>query len=197
MTASNKKPRFAADAATGWVSGARIVRSPNHDARPPGSGIDTIVIHNITLPPDEFGGEAVEQLFTNQLDFDAHPYYRKIRGLEVSAHFFIQRNGDVTQFVSINDRAWHAGESFFYGRSRVNDFSVGVEIEGTDHVPFESAQYASAADLVLALMNACPQTAIERLCGHSDIAPGRKTDPGPHFDWERLRRLICRQLTPN
>jgi len=143
------------------------------------------VIHNISLPPGEFGGNAVEELFTNRLDWDAHPYYQGIRGLEVSAHFFIRRDGELIQFVPCSMRAWHAGASSWCGRERCNDFSIGIELEGSDELPFTEAQYASLAELTRTLKETYPVTGI---VGHADIAPGRKTDPGPHFDWARCRR---------
>jgi AmpD protein len=171
----------------GWVAGARRIDSPNRDERPAGEGIRLIVIHNISLPPGEFGGPGVEQLFTNRLDPAGHPYYAGIRGLRVSSHFFIRRDGELIQFVPCGARAWHAGESSWRGRERCNDFSLGIELEGTDELPFTDAQYAVLAQLVKQLSLAYP---IEGMTGHSDIAPGRKTDPGLCFDWERLRRLL-------
>ncbi len=169
----------------GWLDEARQVPSPNCDARPDGEAPSLLVIHNISLPPGEFGGSAVEELFTNRLDWDAHPYYRGIRGLQVSAHFFIRRDGEIVQFVPCSLRAWHAGASQWQGREKCNDFSVGIELEGTDDRPFTDAQYARLAQLTRALKNAYPITAI---AGHADIAPGRKTDPGPCFDWTRYRQ---------
>ena len=170
----------------GWVSGARALPSPNFEARPDGSTPSLIVIHNISLPPGEFGGAAIADLFLNRLDCDAHPYYdAHLRGLRVSSHFVIRRDGELEQFVSCDERAWHAGVSDFFGRTRCNDFSIGVELEGADDQPFEAAQYATLAALVAALDARYP---LEALAGHSDIAPGRKTDPGPHFDWSRLQR---------
>jgi AmpD protein len=170
----------------GWVRGARALPSPNFEARPDGAAPSLIVIHNISLPPGEFGGGAIADLFLNRLDCDAHPYYdAHLRGLRVSSHFVIRRDGELEQFVSCDERAWHAGVSNFFGRERCNDFSIGVELEGADDQPFEAAQYATLAALVAALNARYP---IEALAGHSDIAPGRKTDPGPHFDWSRLQR---------
>jgi AmpD protein len=170
----------------GWVRGARAMPSPNFEARPDGAAPSLIVIHNISLPPGEFGGAAIADLFLNRLDCDAHPYYdAHLRGLRVSSHFVIRRDGELEQFVSCDERAWHAGVSNFFGRERCNDFSIGVELEGADDQPFEAAQYATLAALVAALNARYP---IEALAGHSDIAPGRKTDPGPHFDWSRLQR---------
>jgi len=169
--------------ASGWLPGARHLPSPNCDARPEGTAIELIVIHNISLPPGQFDGEAVIDLFTNRLDWDAHPYYQGIRGLEVSAHFFIRRDGSLIQFVPCALRAWHAGASNWQGRERCNDFSIGIELEGSDDLPFTDAQYATLVPLLATLKTAYP---IQAVVGHSDIAPGRKTDPGPHFVWQRL-----------
>ena len=169
--------------ASGWLSGARHLPSPNCDARPEGTAIELVVLHNISLPPGVFDGNAVIDLFTNRLDWDAHPYYAGIRGLEVSAHFFIRRDGSLIQFVPCTQRAWHAGASNWQGRERCNDFSIGIELEGTDDLPFTDAQYATLLPLLNTLKAAYP---IRAVVGHSDIAPGRKTDPGPHFAWQRL-----------
>ncbi|WP_185182686.1 1,6-anhydro-N-acetylmuramyl-L-alanine amidase AmpD [Mycoavidus sp. B2-EB] len=170
----------------GWIEITDVQVSPNFDERPLGMTPTLIVIHNISLPPDEFGGSQIEDLFCNRLDFAAHPYYEKIRGLCVSTHFLIRRNGALQQFVSCEDRAWHAGSSNFFGRERCNDFSIGIELEGSDTVPFEESQYSRLAELVKVLIDRYP---IGALVGHEDIAPGRKTDPGPHFDWRCLRDL--------
>jgi AmpD protein len=167
------------------------VPSLNADARPLGSTIEVIIVHNISLPPGEFGGPAIEQLFTNQLDPAAHPFYREIEGLKVSAHLLIRRDGEVIQFVPFGERAWHAGVSCCEGRERVNDFSIGIELEGSDDQPFEGVQYDRLAVITRALMRAYPAITPARIFGHSDIAPGRKTDPGPHFDWPRYRRMIA------
>lgn len=176
---------FAVDR-DGWACGACVLRSPNFEARPAGTVPTLVVVHNISLPPGEFGGRAIADLFLNRLDCDAHPYYdAHLRGLRVSSHFVILRDGTLEQFVSCDERAWHAGVSNFFGRERCNDFSIGIELEGADANPFEAAQYATLAALVGALVARYP---IEALAGHSDIAPGRKTDPGPHFDWARLQR---------
>jgi AmpD protein len=169
--------------ASGWLSAARRLPSPNCDARPQGMAIELIVIHNISLPPGVFDGDAVIDLFTNQLDWDAHPYYQEIRGLRVSAHFFIRRDGSLIQFVPCTLRAWHAGASSWQARDCCNDFSIGIELEGSDDLPFSDAQYATLAPLVRLLKQAYP---IRAVVGHSDIAPGRKTDPGPHFAWRRI-----------
>jgi AmpD protein len=167
----------------GWLPAARRLPSPNCDARPADAAIELIVIHAIALPPDVFEGDAVIELFTNRLDWDAHPYYQSIRGLEVSAHFFIRRDGSLIQFVPCGLRAWHAGTSSWEGRERCNDFSIGIELEGSDTTPFTEAQYATLMPLLEALKTTYP---IRAVVGHSDIAPGRKTDPGPHFAWQRL-----------
>lgn len=174
----------------GWVAQAKRCPSPNHDARPEGCVIDTLVIHSISLPPGEYGGDYVQQLFQNCLAADAHPYFAGICELKVSAHFYIRRNGELLQCVPTHQRAWHAGQSEFCGRVAVNDFSIGVELEGTDQDPFETAQYHQLTGLVLCLQAAYPDITDDRLVGHSDIAPGRKTDPGVGFDWERLRGLL-------
>ncbi len=168
--------------ATGWVSGVRRIASPNCDARPHGTAIVLLVIHNISLPPGEFGGEAIAQLFTNTLDMEVHPYYAQLQGLKVSAHFFIRRNGEIVQFVSCSKRAWHAGISLWQGSSGCNDFSIGVELEGSDNVPFNDQQYIALTRLTRLLQRTYP---IRAIVGHSDIAPGRKTDPGSYFDWPR------------
>lgn len=183
--------QFQVDPFSGRLSGARFVPSPNFDARPPGSAIEVIVVHNISLPPGEFGGPGIELLFTNRLDPAAHPFYREIEGLTVSAHLLIRRDGEVVQFVRFGERAWHAGVSCCEGRERVNDFSIGIELEGSDDQPFESVQYDRLARITRALMRAYPAITPARIFGHSDIAPGRKTDPGPHFDWPRYRRMIA------
>ena len=171
----------------GWLAGADHIPSPNFDARAEGD-IELLVIHNISLPPDEFGGDGVARLFTNTLDRDAHPYYRTIPEGRVSSHFFIRRDGQLVQFVSVLQRAWHAGTSVWQGRARCNDFSIGIELEGSDFVPFTDAQYRALHELSMTLRAAFP---IRGIAGHSDIAPGRKTDPGPYFDWLRyLARLV-------
>ncbi len=174
---------WAAGDARGWLAGARRVESPNQDARPAGMSVELVVIHNISLPPGEFGGPGVEQLFGNRLDPAEHPYYAGIHRLRVSAHFFIRRDGELVQFVPCGQRAWHAGVSSWRGRECCNDFSIGVELEGTDDSSFSDAQYAVLNGLLRVLRSAHPIAAV---VGHSDIAPGRKTDPGPGFDWGRL-----------
>ena len=167
----------------GWLPGARRVESPNCDDRPPGCDATLLVVHAISLPPGTFGGDAIERLFTNRLDPAAHPYYRDIAGLKVSAHFLVRRDGALLQFVPVQSRAWHAGASTWRGRSRCNDFSVGVELEGTDDSPFEDAQYQRLRELVHALRAQLP---LRDVAAHSEVAPGRKTDPGARFDWARV-----------
>lgn len=164
----------------GWCSEVLHTPSPNFDARPDSADIDLLVIHNISLPPGQFGGPFITDLFTNRLDYEADPYFDQLRTLRVSSHFLIRRDGGVEQFVSANDRAWHAGLSVFCGRERCNDFSIGVELEGTDFVPFTSNQYAALGALTHALQCRYP---LKFVMGHEHIAPGRKTDPGPFFDW--------------
>lgn len=173
----------------GLIPSATQNPSPNFDERPAGSQIELIVVHNISLPPGQFGGPGILDLFANRLDPAAHPYYREIEGLKVSSHFLVRRDGELIQFVPCARRAWHAGQSEWRGRSRCNDFSIGIELEGADDVPFEDVQYARLARLAHALGRAYP---IADCVGHSDIATpaGRKTDPGPHFDWARFRKLL-------
>lgn len=178
------RPEFMPDA-DGWVPAARRVPSPNFDERPAGMPVDLVVLHNISLPPGQFGSGDVEAFFQNRLDASRHPFFETIRDVRVSAHFFVTRFGELVQFVACTQRAWHAGQSDFFGRQRCNDFSIGIEIEGCDDLPFTPAQYHTVAGLVRALRAAYPVRAV---AGHSDIAPGRKTDPGPHFDWQRFAR---------
>lgn len=189
------KPDYVAalrlDRSSGLVEGVRHVPSPNFDERPPGMTPEVLVIHAISLPPGEFGGPGIEQLFCNCLDPAGHPYYVEISGLEVSAHFLICRSGEIVQFVPVHKRAWHAGKSWIEGRERVNDFSIGVELEGGDDQPFEAAQYRSLAALSRLLMQAFPAITPERIYGHSDISPDRKTDPGPHFEWARYLAALA------
>lgn len=167
----------------GWLRDVRALASPNHDARPAGVAVDMLVVHGITLPPGQFGHGQVDRLFTNTLDETRHPFYADIAALRVSAHLLIERHGRVTQYVSFDDRAWHAGVSQWQGRERVNDFAVGVELEGTDDCLYAPAQYRALAGIAAALMQHYPLMSRQRIVGHSDIAPGRKTDPGPAFDW--------------
>jgi AmpD protein len=171
----------------GWWAGAQACPSPNFGPRPAGEVISLAVLHSISLPPGEYGGDAVRQLFTNQLDWDAHPYYQGIRGLEVSAHFLVRRDGTVLQFVSCDDRAWHAGRSCWQGRENCNDWSVGIELEGQEGDRFEPPQYQALARLLCAV---CTRYPIHEAVGHEHIAPGRKADPGPGFDWVALRQRL-------
>ena len=189
MSASDAMAVDAGDAvartrATGLIHGARQIPSPNRNARPGGAAVELLVLHNISLPPGVFGGDGIIELFTNRLDPGAHPYYAQIAHLKVSAHLLLRRDGSAIQFVPCAERAWHAGVSAWNGREQCNDFSVGIELEGTDELPFTTAQYARLIGVAQVLMRAYP---IRAAVGHSDIAPGRKTDPGPHFDWRLFR----------
>lgn len=184
------------DRETGRVVGVRFVESPNQDDRPPGVEPELVVVHGISLPPGEFGGEWVERLFTNRLEAEAHPYIREIAHLRVSAHVLIRRDGGVVQYVPFHRRAWHAGVSRWEGRERVNDFSVGIELEGMDDVPYEEVQYRRLAELIQALASTYPGITPDRVVGHSDVAPGRKTDPGGSFDWGRLHELLAEASQP-
>jgi AmpD protein len=179
------------DLKSGRMRGVRQIASPNQDARPAGVEADLIVVHGISLPPGEFGGPWIDRLFTNALPSDVHPYFAEVGLLRVSSHVVVARDGAVTQYVGFTERAWHAGKSMYQGREACNDFSVGVELEGTDTLPYEPAQYGALAEVVAALCAAYPRLSPDRLVGHSDIAPGRKTDPGPAFDWPHARRLIA------
>ena len=178
----------------GWWSGARRRSSPNWGARPAGVAVELIVVHSISLPPGEYGSDSIERLFTNRLDWNAHPYFSQIRGLQVSSHFLVRRGGECMQFVDCNRRAWHAGRSSWRGRDNCNDFSIGIELEGVDSAPYEDAQYTTLAALVVALLDAYPGLRPEAIVGHCDIAPDRKTDPGPAFEWPRLHTLVRRGL---
>jgi AmpD protein len=171
----------------GWWRAARRCASPNFGPRPEGVAIDLALIHSISLPPGRYGGDEIERLFTNRLDWDAHPYFQQIRGMEVSAHFLVRRDGELLQFVSCYDRAWHAGASMFRGRADCNDFSIGIELEGLEGELFEAAQYATLGRLVNAVALRYPIAAV---AGHEHVAPGRKADPGPGFDWPRLHALL-------
>ena len=173
-----------------WAAGARRCPSPNFGPRPPGQAITLVVVHSISLPPGQYGGDAVERLFTNQLGMHEHPYYAELRGLRVSAHFFVRRDGRTLQFVSCDERAWHAGHSLWRGRENCNDFSIGVELEGMEGQTFEAAQYRQLGRLLRAL---AARYAIDEVVGHEHVAPGRKADPGPGFDWHALRRALRRR----
>ncbi|GAB4553557.1 MAG: 1,6-anhydro-N-acetylmuramyl-L-alanine amidase AmpD [Rhizobacter sp.] len=178
----------AAPADAGWLSAARACPSPNFGPRPLGMAIDLVVIHSISLPPGQYGGDAIERLFTNRLDWDAHPYYGEIRGLQVSAHFVVRRDGELLQFVSCEQRAWHAGRSSWRGRENCNDYSIGIELEGLEGERFEVAQYDALVALLRELAQRYP---LEGVVGHEHVAPGRKLDPGPGFDWARLMSMLA------
>jgi len=176
--------------AQGLVDAARQCPSPNCDERPSGTEINLLVIHNISLPPGRFGGFFIDDLFLNRLDPDADPYFQNICKLRVAAHLLIRRDGELVQYVPLSRRAWHAGQSAFQGCENCNDFSIGIELEGTDDLPYANAQYQTLAQVTGAIMQAFPAITAERIVGHSDIAPGRKTDPGPAFDWGGFKRLL-------
>lgn len=178
------------DTKTGLYTLARQCPSPNCDERPEGCVPDLIVLHNITLPPYEFGGHWIDQLFTNQLDPQAHPFFATIQHLRVASHILIRRDGEVVQYVPFHQRAFHAGVSRYQGRERCNDFSIGIEIEGTDFEPFTETQYQVLELLLLELVQAYPTLSLGHITGHEHIAPGRKTDPGPYFDWQRLSERL-------
>jgi len=179
-------PTYTISPGEGLMRPARQCPSPNQDERPAGVEPDLLVLHNISLPPGEFGGPYIEQLFCNCLDGGAHPYFAGICELQVSAHLLLRRDGEVVQFVPFARRAWHAGESSFRGRSRCNDYSIGIELEGDDHTPYSDAQYAHLTGIIHALQQRYPRLTTRHIAGHCDIAPGRKEDPGPAFDWLRL-----------
>ncbi len=183
--------RWHIEPAEGVLTGARQRPSPNQDERVDPDDISLLVVHNISLPPDRFGGPWIDALFTNTLDPAAHPYFETIKDLRVSAHLCIFRDGAVTQYVPFRRRAWHAGVSSFEGRERCNDFSIGIELEGCDSQPFTAKQYRSLVRVARLLMRAYPRITPRRIAGHSEIAPGRKTDPGPHFDWARFRGALA------
>lgn len=189
------------DIQSGRLTQATWLASPNFNERPEDTDISAIVIHNISLPPDEFektdtnGLHYVKAFFTNTLDWKAHPYFKTIEGMEVSAHLFIERNGEITQLVNFEDRAWHAGRSSYLGKPECNDYTIGIELEGSDHQPFTEQQYVTLASVVAAIYKAYPKT-YRHLTGHSDIAPGRKTDPGDFFEWDKLRELVS-QISPS
>lgn len=171
----------------GWYRFARRLDSPNFGPRPAGTQVDLVVVHSISLPPGEYGADHVQALFTNRLDWDAHPYFQSIRGIEVSAHFYVRRDGQLWQFVSCDDRAWHAGSSAWRGRPNCNDYSVGIELEGLEGGPFEAAQYEALAGLCAAVAQRYP---VQAITGHEHVAPGRKQDPGAGFEWPRLQRAL-------
>ncbi len=176
--------------AQGLVDGVRQCPSPNCDERPPGREINLLVIHNISLPPGQFGGPFIDDLFLNRLDPAADPYFQNICELRVAPHLLIRRDGELIQYVPLSKRAWHAGQSVFQGCASCNDFSIGIELEGTDDLPYTDIQYQILAQVADAIMRAFPAITAERIVGHSDIAPGRKTDPGPAFDWSGFKGLL-------
>lgn len=180
------------DIQTGLLDEARFVPSPNCDERPSGQAIDVLVIHNISLPPNEFGGPYIEQLFTNCLDSEVHPYFRDICQLQVASHLLIRRTGELIQFVPFHQRAWHAGESCFEGRQACNDFAIGIELEGADDIPYEDVQYEKLLEISQTLLQTYSDIKPKNIVGHSDIAPGRKTDPGAAFDWNRYRTELTK-----
>jgi AmpD protein len=174
----------------GWLQQARRVPSPNCEPRPLSCDPELLVIHNISLPPGCYGGDCIERFFTNSLDWEEHPFFEEIRGVEVSAHLLIQRTGEVLQFVNFGERAWHAGQSCYEGRDNCNDFSIGIELEGSDEEPYTDVQYSALSAVTELLITHYQELSAERIVGHSDIAPGRKTDPGPAFDWQRYRQEL-------
>ena len=182
------------DGSTGLLASARFCPSPNYDERPDDTDISLIVIHNISLPPGQFGGEGIDKLFSNSLDKNEHPFYKEIFQLRVSSHLLIRRNGEVVQYVPFQKRAWHAGESQFLGRDVCNDFSIGIEMEGTDFEPFSDTQYDVLAQVIKVLQGHFPSLNKGSITGHEHIAPGRKTDPGPFFDWQRLGKMLGQSL---
>ncbi len=190
MTHSKPTPRNTPQR-IGWLDGLRHVATPNFGERPADAVIDLLVIHNISLPPGEFGGPWVEQLFCGRLDADAHPYFADIANGDFSTHLFIRRDGEAIQFVDLTKRAWHAGRSRWLDKVECNDYSIGIELEGTDHIAFTEAQYRRLADLTREIMRRFPRITTGRIVGHSDVAPERKTDPGPAFDWARLREMLA------
>ncbi len=176
---------------TGLLEPCKQCLSPNHDSRPENTAIDLIVVHSISLPPGEYGGESIEQFFQNKLDKNAHPYFEEIFEMQVSSHVLIKRSGEIVQFVPFHKRAWHAGQSNYQGRERCNDFSIGIELEGNDSDVFEDGQYQQLAQLITTLKSSYPDIT-DNITGHSDISPGRKKDPGTGFDWHRLKADLSR-----
>lgn len=178
----------------GWVREARRCLSPNRNERPANESVSLLVIHNISLPPGRFSGNFIDDLFLNRLDCSAHPYFATLRGLTVSSHFLVRRRGELVQYVATSERAWHAGKSAFSGRENCNDFSIGIELEGTDERPYTQLQYRRLVMLSALLLRAFPDITPARIVGHSDVAPGRKSDPGPAFDWPRYRQALTEAL---
>lgn len=179
------------DVESGLIREARQVPSPNFDDRPTGCCADLIIVHGISLPPGEFGGEWIDRLFTNTIDPSAHPYFREIVDLRVSSHLLIRRDGELVQYVSLTNRAWHAGVSCYQGREKCNDYSIGIELEGADGIPYADVQYEVLGTMIQALRAAVPSLADAPVVGHCDVAAGRKTDPGPAFDWQRLSARLA------
>ncbi|WP_298066101.1 1,6-anhydro-N-acetylmuramyl-L-alanine amidase AmpD [uncultured Acinetobacter sp.] len=178
----------------GKLIGATQIASPNFNTRPDDTDIQLIVIHNISLPPSQFGGGYIQQFFQNKLDWSIHPYFQTIEGMQVSAHLLILRTGEVIQFVNFNDRSWHAGRSSYLAQQECNDYSIGIELEGSDDLPFEAEQYQALVDVVATLRQAYPKIQ-NHIAGHSDIAPKRKTDPGPYFDWQLFRQRLSKKTS--
>jgi N-acetyl-anhydromuramoyl-L-alanine amidase len=181
---------FPIDVQSGLLRDARQVNSPNHDERPAGTAPELIVVHGISLPPAEYGGPWIDRLFMNTLPPEMHPYFQEVAGLKVSSHVLIRRDGELVQYVPFHRRAWHAGASNYCGRERCNDFSIGIELEGADDAPYEPVQYRRLSDVILSLCATYASLSLDRIAGHSEIAPGRKSDPGSAFDWPRLRALL-------
>lgn len=188
---NEESPNYAVSPGAGLIRPATQCPSPNQDERPAGAEPELIVIHGISLPPGEFGGPYVRELFTNCLDWDAHPYFSEIRGLTVSAHLMIGRHGELIQFVPFERRAWHAGDSRFRGRAECNDFSIGIELEGEDDTPYTDHQYRHLVAVITAIRECYPHITARHIAGHCDVSPGRKSDPGPAFDWLRLYDGLC------
>ena len=180
----------------GKLIGATQIASPNFNTRPDGMDIQLVVIHNISLPPSQFGGGYIQQFFQNKLDWSIHPYFQTIEGMQVSAHLLILRTGEVIQFVNFNDRSWHAGRSSYLAQKECNDYSIGIELEGSDDLPFEIEQYQALVEVVTVLRQAYPKIQ-NHIAGHSDIAPKRKTDPGLYFDWQLFRQLLSKKTSSN
>jgi AmpD protein len=180
----------------GKLIGATQIASPNFNTRPDDTDIQLIVIHNISLPPSQFGGGYIQQFFQNKLDWSIHPYFQTIEGMQVSAHLLILRTGEVIQFVNFNDRSWHAGRSSYLAQKECNDYSIGIELEGSDDLPFEIEQYQALVEVVTLLRHAYPKIQ-NHIAGHSDIAPKRKTDPGLYFDWQLFRQLLSKKTSSN
>jgi len=175
----------------GMLPAARQCPSPNRDLRPAGCDPELLIIHNISLPPNQYGGPWIDQLFLNCLEADQHPYFQEICHLQVSSHILIRRDGEIVQYVPLGERAWHAGQSEFEGRPQCNDFSIGIELEGSDDIPYTDSQYQRLTEVAAAIIERFPGISAKRITGHSDVAPGRKTDPGPAFDWDKFHKLLA------